>query len=189
MLSSFMQTRKQLLSCRGQRKVHLDTYKFSIGSKSMCMEIRGNGSNLRPCSSSIEECRWCMSEPALGHSMVSFKSSFDIIFVDANRHAHQHVLRSFHNLSIDFEKVRPFQGFETKVIIIKVPIIDYFTVQPCCILRKKMQEFFLDVILLKLVSHVFSLLKSMQKTSGLMRHIPIMYPDSTNHKSICPADV
>lgn len=121
--------------------------------------------------------------------MVSFKSSFDIIFVDANRHAHQHVLRSFHNLSIDFEKVRPLQGFETKVIIIKVPIIDYFTVQPCCILRKNMQELFLDVILLKLVSHIFSILKFMQKTSGLMRYIPKMYPDSTNHKSICPADV
>lgn len=101
--------------------------------------------------------------------MVSFKSSFDIIFVDANRHAHQHVLRSFHNLSIDFEKVRPLQGFETKVIIIKVPIIDYFTVQSCRILGKKMQEFFSDVILLKLFSHIFSRLKSMQKKSRLMR--------------------
>jgi hypothetical protein len=121
--------------------------------------------------------------------MVSFKSSFDIIFVDANGHTHQHVLRSFHNLSIDFEKVRPLQGFETKVIIIKVPIIDYLTVQPCRILWKKMQECFLDVILLKLVSHIFSLLKSMQKTSRLIGHILIMYPDSINHKRICPADV
>ncbi len=79
-----------------------------------------------------------MGEPALGHRMVGFENSFNIRFVNANSDPHQHVLRSLHNSPIDFEKVRSLQGFEAKVIIVKVPIIDYFTIQPCCILCKKM---------------------------------------------------
>jgi len=57
--------------------------------------------------------------------------------VNSNSNPHQHVLRPFHNLSLDLQEVGSFKGLEAKVIIVKVPIIDDLRVQASRILKQK----------------------------------------------------
>ena len=77
-----------------------------------------------------------MSEPSLRHQMISFDNRIDIILVDTNSNPHQHVLRPFNNISLYFQQVGPLKGLEAKVIIVKVSIIDYLTVQTSSILEQ-----------------------------------------------------
>ena len=43
------------------------------------------------------------------------------------------MLGSFHNSAINFQQVAPFQGFEAKILIIKIPIKNNGRVQPISI--------------------------------------------------------
>jgi len=92
-------------------------------------------SYLRPRSSSIEKSRRCVGEPSLRHHVVSFNSRVYVILVNPNRDSHQHVLRPFHNLPLNLQEVRPLKGFEPKIIIVEVPVIDYLAVQTRSILQ------------------------------------------------------
>ena len=92
-------------------------------------------SYLRPRSSSIEKCWRCMGEPSLRHHVVSSDSRFYVILVNPNRDSHQHVLGPFNNLPLNLQEVRPLEGFEPKIIIVKVPVINYLAVQTRSILQ------------------------------------------------------
>lgn len=91
-----------------------------LGSRCSCIE-QGGGS---------------MCEPSLRHHMIRFDCRINIILVNSNSNPHQHVLRSFHNLPLHLQKVRPLKCFETKVVIVKVSVIDDFTVQTSSILQE-----------------------------------------------------
>lgn len=94
-------------------------------------------SYLRPRCSCIEKSGRCMSEPSLRHQVVCLDRRIYVILVNSNSNPHQHVLRSFHNLPLDLQEIGPLKGFETKIIIVKVSIIDYLTVQASSILQPK----------------------------------------------------
>lgn len=49
------------------------------------------------------------------------------------------MLRPFYNLPLDLQEVGPLKGFEAKVIIVKISIIDYLTVQTSSILQQESQ--------------------------------------------------
>ena len=69
-----------------------------------------------------------MSKPSLRHHVVCFDGRIYVILVNPNSNPHQHVLRPFHNLPLNLQEVRPLKGFESKIIIVKVPVIDYLAV-------------------------------------------------------------
>ena len=48
-----------------------------------------------------------------GHQVIGFQRGLQIATVDATRCAHDHVLRSFHDLAVHPQQVRLLQGFET----------------------------------------------------------------------------
>lgn len=77
-----------------------------------------------------------MSEPPLRHHMIGPNDRVNVTLVNSNSNPHQHMLRSFHNFSLDLQKVRPLKGFKAKVIIVKVTVIDDLTVQTSSILRQ-----------------------------------------------------
>lgn len=51
-----------------------------------------------------------MGKPAVRQQVVGFNGSIDIVFVDADRHAHQHLLGALHNLAVDAKQVGALQG-------------------------------------------------------------------------------
>ena len=76
-----------------------------------------------------------MSEPALRHQMVCSENRINIILVDSNSNSHQHVLWPLYYFSRNFQEIRSLKSLKTKIIIIKVPVINYLTVQASSILK------------------------------------------------------
>lgn len=69
--------------------------------------------------------------------MVCFDGRINVILVNPNSNPHQHMLGSFYNFSLDLQEVGPLQGFEAKIIIVKIPVVDDLTVQTSSILKGK----------------------------------------------------
>ena len=65
-----------------------------------------------------------MCEQLLGHKVVGLNGLFDLITMDANRDTHKHVLWSFPDFLVIFEKVGSFQGLETEVLVVEISIVD-----------------------------------------------------------------
>ena len=63
------------------------------------------------------------------HQIVCLNGALDIFTMNANGDAHDHLLRSFGNLSVDAKKVGSFQRLEAKVLIVEIPVIDDCRVQ------------------------------------------------------------
>ena len=63
------------------------------------------GAHLGLWSARVEKCRGRMGEPLLTHQVVSLKSRFQIVEMDANGSSHEHVLGAFDDFSIYFEQV------------------------------------------------------------------------------------
>lgn len=76
-----------------------------------------------------------MREPAFRQQVVRFDGAVDVALVDADRHPHQHVLRAFHDFAVDAQQVGPFEGFEAKIVVIKVAHVDDFAVEPVGVFR------------------------------------------------------
>ena len=43
--------------------------------------------------------------------------------VNTDRNTHEHVLRSFSNLSIESKEIRAFKGLETKIVVIEISVV------------------------------------------------------------------
>jgi len=65
-----------------------------------------------------------VGEVALRHEIVCLKHILDVTTMNTQSHPHDHVLRSFDNLSVDAEEVRSLESFETEVVVCEVPVID-----------------------------------------------------------------
>lgn len=63
-----------------------------------------------------------MSEEFSAHQVVGLNCQFNVIFMNSQGNSHEHMLGSFYNFSIDFEKVSSFKSFEAKEIESKVPL-------------------------------------------------------------------
>ena len=61
-----------------------------------------------------------MSEAFSAHQVVGLNGRSDVLAMDADRHSHDHMLRTFHYLTLNSQQVTPFQGFEAKVVVIEV---------------------------------------------------------------------
>ena len=72
----------------------------------------------------IEQGGGGVGEPTLAEQFVGIQCRGNVLLVNANGHPHQHVLRSFDHFAVDFEQIRAFQGFESKIIVLKIPGID-----------------------------------------------------------------
>ena len=53
------------------------------------------------------------TQPTPGHQVIGFQRGLQIATVDATGRAHDHVLRSFHDLAVHPQQVGLLQGFET----------------------------------------------------------------------------
>jgi hypothetical protein len=99
---------------------------------------------LRAGGAGVEESRGSMSEPTLREQMVGFNGRFDIVFVDTDSDTHKHVLRALYNTAIDAEEVGTLEGFETKVIVIKITIVDNFRVQTFLVVHDYLENVLSD---------------------------------------------
>ena len=70
-----------------------------------------------------------MGEVFLRHEVVGLDNFFNIVVVDTNSNAHDHLLRSFGNLFVQTQQVGTFQGLETEILIIEVAVVDDGRVQ------------------------------------------------------------
>ena len=64
-----------------------------------------------------------MGEVALTHQVVGVERFLDVGVVDANSDTHEHVLRSFSHLTVEFEQVGALQGLETEVVVVVVSLV------------------------------------------------------------------
>lgn len=59
-----------------------------------------------------------------GHKVVSFNDLLDVIAMDANGNAHDHVLWSFGDFAIDSQKIGSLHCLETEIVVVEVLVID-----------------------------------------------------------------
>ena len=62
--------------------------------------------------------------------------------VDTDCNTHEHVLRSFCNLSIESEKIGALKGLETKIIVIEISVVINVIVQNLSIRHDDVIDFF-----------------------------------------------
>ena len=67
-----------------------------------------------------------MSEVFLGHIMISFERTLQILFMNSQAAPHEKMLRSFNYVAVNSEQVRFFQSLEAKVIIGIIPFVVNF---------------------------------------------------------------
>ena len=60
----------------------------------------------------VEERGGGVGEPALAHEVVGVDGGVDVLHMDADRHAHEHVLGALHDLAVHAEEVRALQGLQ-----------------------------------------------------------------------------
>ena len=70
-----------------------------------------------------------MSEQFFRHHVIRLYGSIDVIAMDADGDPHQHVLRTLNNLAINFQQVASLKGFETKILVVKIALINNGGVQ------------------------------------------------------------
>ena len=74
-----------------------------------------------------------MSEQFFRHHVIRFYGSIDVIAMDADGDPHQHVLRTLNNLATNFQQVASLKGFKTKILVVKITLINNGRVQPISI--------------------------------------------------------
>ena len=68
-----------------------------------------------------------MCEPLLTHEVVGLEGCVQVVQVDANRAAHEHVLGTLGDLAMNTEQVGSFKSLKTEEIVIKVAgVVDDF---------------------------------------------------------------
>jgi hypothetical protein len=87
------------------------------------------GRHLRVWSACIEEGWRGMGKVFVGHVIVGLDRPFNVIAMDPNSNTHQTVLRTFSNLAVQTQQIRPLQGLEAEILIVEVTIIDNGRIQ------------------------------------------------------------
>lgn len=85
-----------------------------------------------------------MREPFLAHQMVSLKHGIQIVFMDSESHAHEHVLWTFDDLVIHTEKVRFLKGFKPEEIIREIACVVNFSFNFFFVVHDNVKDFLLD---------------------------------------------
>ena len=82
------------------------------------------GGELRPRRGRVEHGRGGVREELLRHHVVRLDGVVDVLAVDANGDAHEHVLRPLHHLPVDLEQVAPLERLEAEVLVGEVAVVD-----------------------------------------------------------------
>ena len=85
--------------------------------------------HLRIGSAGIEERRRGVREVAHGKEVVRLNDTLNVVSVNADADAHEHVLRTFGNVSIQLEEITLFERFESKIVEFKVTIVNDGSIQ------------------------------------------------------------
>ena len=64
-----------------------------------------------------------MSKVSLTHQVIGVERFLNVAVVDTDGHTHQHVLRSFSDHTVEFQKVRTLKGLETKVVVVVITLV------------------------------------------------------------------
>ena len=64
-----------------------------------------------------------MREVLLGHELVRLDRGIYITPVNANGHAHDHVLGPFRDLAVAAHQITTFEGLEAEVVVLEVSVI------------------------------------------------------------------
>lgn len=77
------------------------------------------------------------NDKILRHNILFYiDRSCNVRLVNADRDAHQHVLRSLHHASVDLQQVRALQRFKAEIGVEEVAVVNDHGVQPLNILHK-----------------------------------------------------
>ena len=79
---------------------------------------------LRARGPGVEQRRGRVREPALRQEVVGLDRAREVAAVDADRHAHQHVLRPLDDAAVDAEQVGALEGLEAEVVVVEVAVVD-----------------------------------------------------------------
>ena len=71
----------------------------------------------------VEHRRRGVGEPALRHELVRLDRRVEVALVDADRHAHQHLLRPLGDLAVHPQQVRLLEGLEAEVVVLEVALV------------------------------------------------------------------
>ena len=71
----------------------------------------------------VEHRRRGVGEPALRHELVRLDRRVEVALVDADRHAHQHLLRALGDLAVHPQQVRLLEGLEAEVVVLEVALV------------------------------------------------------------------
>ena len=81
-----------------------------------------------------------MSEPLLREEMICLSGRLDVVLVDTDSNAREHVLRACNNTAVDAEEVGALESLDPKVIVIKVTIIDNLRVQTLSVVADDLED-------------------------------------------------
>mmetsp|Transcript_2175 Transcript_2175/g.8519 ORF Transcript_2175/g.8519 Transcript_2175/m.8519 type:complete len:408 (+) Transcript_2175:256-1479(+) len=84
---------------------------------------------LRARRTSVEQRRRRVRHPAFAEHVIRVDGLFNILLVDAYRHAHEQVLRAFDHLTIDSQQIRALKSLVTEVIVLEVAIVHNLRVE------------------------------------------------------------
>ena len=79
---------------------------------------------LRMRCSCIEESWGGVDEVSLRHIVVRLNCAFDVVAVNADSDAHEHVLRPFSDLAIETKEIRAFEGLEAEELVVEIALVD-----------------------------------------------------------------
>ena len=82
-----------------------------------------------------------MSEPLLGHQVVSLKSRLKIILMDANRAPHEHMLGALCDLAIHSKQVGFLESLKAEEIVLKVARVVKLRVDTLVMLLHDVEHF------------------------------------------------
>ena len=80
--------------------------------------------HLRLGRTGVEQGRSGVGEPALGHQVVGLDRTLDVILVDADGDAHQHLLRAFGHFAVELEQVGALERLESEVVVAEIAVVD-----------------------------------------------------------------
>ena len=80
--------------------------------------------HLRLGCAGVEEGRGGVGKPALRHQVVGLDCALDVVLVDADGDAHEHVLRTLGDLAVELQQVRALERLEAEVVVVEVAVVD-----------------------------------------------------------------
>ena len=98
--------------------------------------------HLRIGGAGIKERRRGVRKVALRQEIVRLNDLRNVLAMNADCHAHEHVLGAFGNLAVDFEEIGLFERLEAKVVQLKVAIVNDGAIENVLVLHDDIVGFF-----------------------------------------------